>query len=317
MDIYSDKSLTVLIKEKARELGFDLCGIANSRDLAEHIPVIQTWCDSGMNADMSYLGRNVEKRIDPGLLFSGAKSVLVTGTNYYTDNIQSGDDVPIISRHAYGRDYHYVIKERLLNLLAYIKSIRSDTEGKLFVDTSPIIEKAWAREAGLGWIGRNSILINKNLGSFLFLGGILLNLELEYDEPCNDNKCGSCRLCIDSCPTGAINENRTIDARKCLSYLTIEYKSPVPDKFGKKAERRIFGCDRCQEVCPWNKNAKTHCVSEFELPEELKKMTLDDWKDLNVEQFNKYFVKSAIERRGYKILSENIRIITEHDSTDT
>ena len=311
MDSSSDKSLSVLIKEKARELGFDLCGLAPSRDLTEHIPVIKTWCDSGMNADMSYLGQNIEKRIDPGLLFSGAKSVLVTGTNYYTDNIQSGNDVPIISRHAYGLDYHYVIKERLRNLLEYIKSIRSDTEGKLFVDTSPIIGKAWAREAGLGWIGRNSILINKNLGSFLFLGGILLNLELEYDEPCNEDKCGSCTLCIDSCPTGAINENRTIDARKCLAYLTIEYKSSVPDEFGKKAEGRIFGCDRCQEVCPWNQNVKPHKSRDFNLQEELKQMTAEEWYNLTLEQFNVLFKDSTIARRGYEIFSKNIKIVTD------
>jgi len=310
MDIYSDKSFSVLIREKAHDLGFDLCGIAPSRDLHDHISIIRNWCDSGMNADMSYLGKNIEKRIDPGLLFSGTKSVLVTGSNYYTDNRQLGDDVPIISRHAYGVDYHYVVKERLGKLLDYIKNIRSEAEGRLFVDTAPIIEKAWAREAGLGWIGRNSILINKNLGSFFFLGGILLNLELEYDEPCNEDKCGSCRLCIDSCPTGAINENRTIDARRCLAYLTIENKGPIPYTFGKKTEGRVFGCDKCQDVCPWNQNAEPHKSREFNLPEELKQMTAMEWQYLTLEQFNVLFKDSAIARRGYEIFVENIKIVT-------
>jgi len=310
----ADKTISLLIKEKAYELGFDLCGIAPSKVLKEHESVIKNWCCSGMNGDMTYLGQNIEKRINPGLLVPGAKSVIVTGLNYFTGKKQGGDGIPVISRYAYGINYHDVIKDKLNTILDYIKSIRPEAEGKAFVDSAPIIEKAWAREAGLGWPGRHSILINNKIGSFFFLGVIILNIDLDYDEPFNEDHCGTCRLCIDSCPTGAINENRTIDVRKCIAYLTIENKDPVPEELALKMEGRVFGCDKCQDVCPWNNNAKPHKNPEFEISEELALMNAKEWLNLTRKQFNRLFKRSAIERRTYERLMKNVAIVTKFNT---
>jgi epoxyqueuosine reductase len=295
-----NKTISLLIKEKAHDSGFDLCGFAPSKILKEHEPIIRNWCSSGMNGDMNYLAQNIEKRTNPGLLISGAKSVIVAGLNYYTEIKQGGNGIPVISRYAYGVNYHDVIKEKLNKILDYIISISPEAKGKVFVDSAPIIEKAWAREAGLGWPGRHSILINNNIGSFFFLGVIILNIELDYDEPFSEDHCGICRLCIDSCPTGAINENRTIDVRKCIAYLTIESKNTVPEELAIKMEGRVFGCDKCQDVCPWNRKSKQHKNSEFDLPEEVQQMTTEEWHNLSKEQFNRLFKRSAIERRTYK-----------------
>lgn len=309
MTTSAGKTLSVLIKEKAHDLGFDLSGIAPSKILKEHEPIIKNWCSSGMNGEMNYLGQNLEKRINPALLFPGAKSVIVTGLNYYTDKKQSGDDIPIISRYAFGINYHDVIKRKLNKILDYIKNIRPDAEGKSFIDSAPILEKAWAREAGLGWRGRHSILINNKIGSFFFLGVIVLDIDLDYDETFSEDHCGTCRLCIDSCPTGAINENRTIDVRKCIAYLTIESKAPVPADLIGKMEGRVFGCDKCQEVCPWNKNAKPHKNPEFELSEEVERMNSDEWLNLSREQFHRLFKRSVIERRTYDRFMRNVTIV--------
>ncbi len=310
MAILSTKQLSQLIKEKAIELGFDLCGIAPSRSLQEYEPVIRNWCESGMNGEMSYLGSNIRKRIDPGILFPDAKSVIVTGLNYYTEDRQEGKETPIISKYAYGTDYHQVIIAKLNRILDYIKSINPASKGRSFVDFASVLEKAWGKEAGLGWPGKHSILINDKIGSFFFLGIIILNSELEYDKPFSKDLCGNCRLCIDLCPTGAINENRTIDARKCISYLTVESKRPVPEELAVKMERKVFGCDRCQENCPWNKNARQHSVPEFELSEELKKLTLDKWVNLSEEQFDRLFKGSPIERRKFNHFKKNVTIVT-------
>ena len=307
----ADKTLSVLIKEKAHDLGFDLCGIAPSKILKEHEPIIKNWCSSGMNGDMNYLGQNPEKRINPGLLIPGAKSVIVTGLNYFTEKKQGGDGIPTISRYAYGANYHDVIKGKLNKILDVIKGFRLEAAGKSFVDSAPVLEKAWAREAGLGWPGRHSILINNKIGSFFFIGVIILDIDLDYDKPFSEDLCGTCRLCIDSCPTGAINENRTINVRRCIAYLTIEDKSPVPEELALKMEGRIFGCDKCQEVCPWNKNVKPHKTPEFELPEEIELMTSEEWLNLTREQFNRLFKKSAIARRKYELFMRNVTNVTK------
>jgi epoxyqueuosine reductase len=312
----SKKNLTVLIKDKAHELGFDLCGIAKARILSEQKPVLKNWCDSGMNGEMTYLGNNIEKRINPTILFPGAKSVIVTGLNYYTNRKQGGDGVPVISRYAYGESYHDVIKVKLNEILKYIKTINPETEGKSFVDSAPILEKAWAKEAGLGWPGRHSILINKKMGSFFFLGIIIINIELEYDEHAHEDYCGNCRVCIDSCPTGAINKNRTIDVRKCIAYLTIESKNPVPEELASKMEGRVYGCDKCQDVCPWNKNAKQHNNPEFIISDKLRAMTSEEWFNLSKEQFNIIFSKSPVKRATYKRLTRNIQFVFNRAEPD-
>jgi|WetSurMetagenome_2_1015567.scaffolds.fasta_scaffold07572_3 epoxyqueuosine reductase len=310
----ADKSLSVLLKEKARDLGFDLCGIAPSRPLKEREAVLREWCSSGMNGEMGYLGKNIDKRINPEYLVKGAKSVIVTGLNYYTDNKQEKQNVPIISRYAYGINYHEVIKKKLDVMLEFVRSIEPEADGRSFVDTAPLLEKAWAVEAGLGWQGRHSIVINNKIGSFFFIGIIILNIALEYDKPVKEKSCGSCRLCIDLCPTGAINEDGTIDTRKCIANLTIENRGPVPEEIIPKMGKRVYGCDKCQEVCPWNKNAKCHNTPEFELSEELKQMSGPEWSKLTREQFGRLFKRSPIERRKYEPFMRNVTFVTKSGS---
>ncbi len=300
--------LTNLIKEESSELGFDLCGIAPVRKLEEYKNILRDWCEAGMNGEMAYLGRNIEKRIDPDLLFPGAKSVIVTGINYYTERKQGGNGVPVISRYAYGSDYHDVIMNKLGRLLDFISSQNTIVNGKAFVDSAPLLEKAWAREAGLGWSGRHSVMINNKAGSFFFIGVLLVDIKLEYDKPFFDDNCGECRLCIESCPTNAINENRTIDARRCISYLTIENRGPVPEELKGKMEGRVFGCDICQDVCPWNKNAKPHNIHEFKISSELENMTREDWISLTPVRFNSLFCNSPVKRAKYDGINEKLRL---------
>lgn len=308
-----EKKLTVLIKEKAHDLGFDLCGTAPSKPLIERGNIIKNWCSSGMNNGMSFMARDIEKRINPEFLVTGAKSLIVTGLNYYTDKKQSKPGVPIISRYAYGTNYHDVIKTKLNKLLTFITTIEPGAMGRSFVDSAPLLEKAWAQEAGLGWQGRHSIVINKEIGSFFFIGVLVLNIDLDYDKPFIGDHCGDCRLCIDLCPTGAINDNHTIDARKCIANLTIENRSPIPEDIVPKLGRRVCGCDRCQEVCPWNKNAKPNNHPEFDLPEEVELMTAEDWINLSRDRFNKLFKRSAIARRKYDFFMQNVTIVTKHN----
>lgn len=304
----------MLIKQKAFNLGFDLCGIAPSRPIKERENILREWCARGMNSEMDYLGKNIEKRINPEFLVPGAKSVIVTGLNYYTDNKQEEQDVPIISRYAYGINYHDVIEHKLDLILKFIRGLEHETEGRAFVDSEPLLEKAWAVEAGLGWQGRHSIVINNKIGSFFFIGIIILNTELDYDKPYKENRCGKCRLCIDLCPTGAINEDGTIDTRKCIANLTIENRRPIPEDIIPKIGRRVYGCDKCQEVCPWNKNAKPNKTPEFELPEELKLMTREEWFNITIERFNRLFKNSPIERRKYEPFMRNVTIVTKSGS---
>jgi epoxyqueuosine reductase len=310
MSAPENKTLATLIKEKATSLGFDLCGIAPSRPLAEHGPIIKNWCSAGMASDMTYLCRDHEKRTDPALLFPDVRSVILTGLNYFAEKKQGGIGIPEISRYAYGVNYHDVIREKLGEILEFIKSGSPGADGRCFVDSAPILEKAWAREAGLGWPGRHSVLINDRIGSFFFIGIILINRELDYDKPFAEDKCGRCRLCIDACPTGAINANRTIDTRKCIAYITIEAKSPIPSEMAADMQGRVFGCDRCQEVCPWNKAASPNTVPEFQLNPEILQMTAEDWKNLTKDQYKKLFRRSAVGRKKYAVFMDNIRIVT-------
>lgn len=311
MAVETKKTHSTLIKQKAYDLGFDLCGIAPSRPLFERENVLENWCASGMNSDMIYLARNIKKRINPGSLVPVAKSVIVTGLNYYTDNQQEEQHVPVISRYAYGIHYHDVITEKLERILEFIRDLRPETEGRSFVDTEPLLEKAWAVEAGLGWQGRHSIVINSKIGSFFFIGTIILNIELDYDKPYEKNRCGNCRICIDQCPTGAINENGTIDARKCIANLTIENRRPIPEDIIPNIGGRVYGCDKCQEVCPWNKKAKSHKTPEFELSEELKHMKREEWLNLTREQFKKLFRGTPVERRKYEPFMRNVATVTK------
>jgi epoxyqueuosine reductase len=309
MKTSADKTLSVLVKQYAAEIGFDLCGFAAARSLEEYRSVITEWTQTGMNGDMDYLGQHIGKRLDPGILFPGAKSLIVTGINYYAEKKQGGNGVPEISRYAYGENYHHVIKARLNRILDFIKLRHPEASGRSFVDSAPLLEKAWGKEAGLGWPGKNSILINRKIGSFFFLGIIVMNIEFDYDKPAKTDYCGKCTLCIDNCPTGAINNNRTIDARKCIAYLTLECKTPIPEDLALKLEGRIFGCDKCQEVCPWNKDLKPHKIPEFNLPAEVEHMTAENWKNLSRKDYKRLFRESAIGRRSYCRFMDNIEAV--------
>ncbi len=309
MSLSQEIEITEMIKAKAFELGFDLCGVAPVRKLEEHEPVFQKWVSEGMNGQMSYLARDTEKRTDPSLIFPGAKSVIVTGLNYYTDKRQEVRGVPLISKYAYGDDYHDVIINKLDKILDFIVSKIPNVKGKSCVDSSPILEKAWAREAGLGLAGRHSVIINREIGSFFFIGILLVNTELEYDNPFSGDYCTGCRICIESCPTEAINENRTIDTRKCISYYTIEHKGEIPENITVKMGNRIFGCDICQDVCPWNRKAKQHKITEFDLSPVFSRMKTDDWMSLTEEQFNLIFKRSSVKRRKYVTVMQNLKVI--------
>jgi epoxyqueuosine reductase len=311
MTTSGNKSLSLLIKEKASKLGFDLCGIAASRSLTEREDILKNWCSSGMNAGMSYLARDTGKRINPESLVPGAKSLIVTGLNYYTDKKQTEPGVPVLSIYAFGEAYQDVIKRKLYELLAFIRSIDPEADGRPFSDSAPLLEKAWAAEAGIGWQGKHSIVINKKTGSYFFIGALILNIELEYDKPVTGDYCGNCRLCIEQCPTNAINEDRTIDARKCIANLTIENRGPIPDEIIPKLGGRVYGCDRCQEVCPWNKDALPNRVPEFQINPELQQMSCEDWRNLSREQFKKLFKGSSVERKKYEIFIENVALVTK------
>jgi len=301
--------ITSLIREKVFSLGFDLCGITRSRRLSEYEETFREWCHTGMNDVMTYLSRNIEKRIDPSLFFPGVKSVVVVGMNYFTRKLQSEPGVPVISRYALGNDYHNVITGKLKDLLSFINTIVPDVRGKISCDSSPVMEKPWAVEAGLGWQGKNSLVINEKTGSFFFIGILFLDIELEYDLPEKTDRCGDCNLCISRCPTGAINSNRTIDARKCISNLTIENRKPLDPGMARLFERRVYGCDICQEVCPWNKNITPHNHPEFNASDKLISMTRHEWLSLDRERFEELFGKTPVARVGFVRFKKNVETI--------
>jgi len=302
-----NRELSEGIKQKAGELGFNICGIARVRGLVENVVRLRDWIEAGMNDKMAYLARDLDKRIDPGRVFSGAKSLVVTGLSYYSDVLQRDPEAPLLSRYTYGADYHGVVTGKLNRLLEWIQIVRPGVSGRAFSDNSSILEKPWGQEVGLGWQGRHSILINKKIGSMFFIGILILDTELEYDKPCTEDYCGTCRQCIEACPTGAINENRTIDARRCIANLTIENRGPIPAEFVPHLGKRIFGCDRCQEVCPWNHDPDVVSAPEFTISEEIAGMSVDEWKSLSRESFQRLFSTTAISRVKYEKLMNNIR----------
>lgn len=304
----SNKELSEGIKLRAEELGFNICGIAQARVLEEYGSRIKSWIDAGMNDKMGYLERDIDRRVDPGSLLPDAKSLVVAGLSYYSRPLQKDPEAPVLSRYTYGRDYHEVIPEKLNSLLEWINTVRPGTGGKAFADSSAVTEKPWGREAGLGWQGRHSILINKSIGSFFFLGILILDTELDYDDPFTSDHCGSCRLCVEACPTGAINDNRTIDARKCIANLTIENRGPVPEDIVPYLGRRIYGCDRCQEVCPWNRDLDLPGTPEFTIGVEIAEMSAEEWRSLSRERFSRLFGKTSMSRVKYEKFMSNIEV---------
>ena len=301
------KHYTELIKNEAKRLGFISCGVSRAEFLEDEAPRLEKWLKNNMHGEMKYMENYFEKRLDPSKLVDDAKSVISLSYNYYPKDLQN-KEAPKISKYAYGIDYHYVIKEKLIFFLSFIKDKIGDVNGRAFVDSAPILEKAWASKSGIGWVGKNSNLITKQFGSFYFLAELIVDLELDYDGIETDH-CGECTACIDSCPTQAITEPYVVDGSKCISYFTIELKENIPNEFKEKFEDWVFGCDICQDVCPWNKFSKPHKEPLFQSTPELMKMSRDEWNEITEETFNKIFKNSAVKRTGYKGLTRNLNFI--------
>ena len=301
------ESLTNDIKNKAKTLGFMSCGISKAGFLEEEAPKLEYWLNKNMNGEMSYMERNFDMRLDPTKIVEGAKSVISLTYNYYSEKNGENSNFKI-SKYAYGNDYHFVIKNKLKDLFEYIKEETGDINGRVFVDSAPVLERAWAKKSGLGWIGKNTNLISKKNGSFFFLCEIILDLELEYDHIETDH-CGSCTACIDACPTNAIVEPYVVDGTRCISYYTIELKNNIPDYAKNTYDDWIFGCDICQDVCPWNRFSKPHKEPLFNSNDEFLSMNKNDWIEMTEETFNKVFKNSAIKRAGFDGIKRNIEFI--------
>ncbi|CAA0156180.1 conserved hypothetical protein; putative 4Fe-4S ferredoxin-type domain [Tenacibaculum maritimum] len=298
------------IKEQAKRLGFLDCGIAKATFLEEEAFGLEQWLANGFHGEMHYMGNHFDKRLDPRLLVDGAKSVISLSYNYYPPKVQKEDSYKI-SKYAYGEDYHQVIKTKLRELLSLIHDEIGEVSGRAFVDSAPVLERAWAKKTGLGWTGKNTLLIQKQQGSFFFLAELIIDLELAYDDPFVTDHCGRCTRCIDACPTNAILPNSTVDGSKCISYVTIELKDQIPASFKDKMEGWMFGCDICQDVCPWNRFSKAHSEPLFSPKEHLLEMTKRDWEEVTEETFRKVFKKSPVKRTKFSGLTRNIRFLKE------
>ncbi len=308
--IFQDRN-TKLIKEKAKELGFFFCGISKADFLKEEAPRLEKWLKEERNGKMDYMQNHFDMRLDPRLLVDNAKSVVSLLLNYYTDEKQEDIDAPKISQYAFGEDYHFVIKNKLKEFFSYIQEEIGEVGGRVFVDSAPVMDKAWAKKSGLGWVGKHSNLVNPKKGSFFFIAELILDLELTADGPMKDY-CGSCTRCIDACPTDAIIEPYVVDGSKCISYLTIELKEQlIPNEFKGKLENWMFGCDICQDVCPWNRFSTPHKEPKFNPHDQLLKMSKADWEDISEEIFRELFKNSAVKRAKYTGLVRNIKFLSE------
>ena len=297
---------TSLIKEKALDLGFSFCGISKADFLNDEAKNLENWLSQSYNCKMDYMNNHFDKRLDPRLLVDDAKSAVSLLLNYYPAEIQNSDTEVKISKYAYGEDYHYVIKDKLKELFEFIQSEIGEVGGRVFVDSAPVMDKAWAKKSGLGWIGKNTNLIHPKQGSFFFIAELILDLELTPDGPIKDY-CGTCTRCIDACPTDAIVEPYVVDGSKCISYLTIELKDAIlPSEFKGKMDNWMFGCDVCQDVCPWNRFSKPTSVASFSPHENLLKMPKVDWMDLTEDVFRELFRNSAVKRTKFSGLKRNI-----------
>ncbi|OFX43193.1 MAG: tRNA epoxyqueuosine(34) reductase QueG [Bacteroidetes bacterium GWA2_40_14] len=306
----SDKSkISQFIKEKAMEIGFDGVGISKAEKLEGFEQPFQQWLKAGYHAGMEYMERNLEKRVDPTVLVPGAKSVVSFILSYYPQELQP-EQLPQIAKYAYGTDYHVMLKDKIQQVWDFIKTTEPSLDGRIFVDSAPVSDKLWAVKAGLGWLGKNSCLINKEIGSFVFIGEMVINLELAYDEPYPSNYCGSCTQCIDACPTGAIVKPGTIDSNRCISYLTIENKSDsISSEFSGKFGQRIFGCDTCQDVCPWNKKPLTTHEKRFIPDNQALWFTTNDWLTMEEPFFKETFKDSSIKRAKLSGMQRNVRFV--------
>lgn len=299
------QEITQKIKQKAQELGFLHCGVSKAEFLEEEAPRLEKWLKQGFHGEMGYMENYFDKRLDPTKLVPGAKSVISLLYNYYPEKTQVNGSFKI-AKYAYGKDYHYVVKDKLKELFQYIYDEIGEIDGRVFVDSAPILEKAWAKKSGLGWIGKNSNLLTKKVGSFYFLAEIILDLELAYDSPIKTDHCGKCTACIDACPTQAIESPKIVNGSKCISYATIELKTEIPSFFKGKMDDWMFGCDVCQDVCPWNRFSKPNKELQFQPNEAIQGYSKKEWTELTQELFSEIFRKSPVKRTKYSGLMRNM-----------
>lgn len=304
------RQYTKFIKFHAKRLGFSACGIAKAEFLESEAPKLEKWLQNGFHGEMKYMENHFDKRLDPTLLVDRAKSVISLSYNYFPSDVQQ-DNTYKIAKYAYGEDYHHVIKNKLFELLELMRDEIGEINGRCFVDSAPVLERAWAEKAGLGWNGKHTLLIQKQQGSFFFLAELIIDVELDYDEPFTTNHCGTCTKCIDACPTEAILPNNQLDGSKCISYLTIELRDNIPTEFKDTMQNWMFGCDICQDVCPWNRFSKPHNEPLFNPKENMLDMTKKDWVELTEETFKKVFKKSAVKRTKYSGLLRNINFLEQ------
>ena len=305
--INNKEKYTQIIKAESKRLGFLSCGISKAEFLELEAPRLENWLNQNMQGQMSYMENYFDKRLNPTLLVDGAKSVISLLLNYYPAELQSQDSYKI-SKYAYGQDYHHVIKEKLTELLHFIQTEIGEVSGRAFVDSAPVLDKAWAAKSGLGWIGKNSNLITQKVGSFYFIAELIIDLELEYDSPTTDH-CGSCTACLDACPTEAIVAPYVVDGSKCISYFTIELKDNLPQEMKGKFDDWMFGCDVCQDVCPWNRFSKPHNEPLFQTTPEILSYSKSDWEEITNDTFQKVFKNSALKRTKYEGIKKNISFI--------
>ena len=306
----NDKSKnTAKIKSEAKRLGFLSCGISKAEFLEEEAPRLENWLKKNMHGEMAYMENHFDKRLDPTILVPDSKSVISLLLNYFPSETQV-ENTYKISKYAYGTDYHFIIKDKLKQLMDFISEEIGEVHGRAFVDSAPVLDKAWAAKSGLGWIGKHSNLLTKQLGSFYFIAELIIDLDLEYDTPVTDH-CGSCTACIDACPTNAIVADRVVDGSKCISYYTIELKNEIPTSEKGKFEDWMFGCDICQDVCPWNRFSKPNNEPLFNPHPELLSMTKKDWEEITEDVFQKLFKKSAVKRTKFLGLKRNINFLKD------
>jgi epoxyqueuosine reductase len=298
-----------LIKSEAYRLGFDFVGVSKAEFLEEDAPRLEEYLNKNLNGKMAYMENHFDKRLDPRLLVNDAKTVVSFLINYYPNQKQN-ENSPKIAKYAYGQDYHLVIRQKLNELLEFINNEIGEVSGRGFVDSAPVLDKAWAKKSGLGWVGKSGNLINKKSGSFFFIAELILDLELPSDTIVTDH-CGTCTACIDECPTEAIVEPMVVDGSKCISYYTIELKESIPESVHGTFDNWMFGCDICQDVCPWNRLSKPHNEPLFNPHPDLLSMTNKDWDQINQESFSKLFSKSAVKRTKLAGLKRNISFLKE------
>lgn len=298
------------IKAEAQRLGFLACGISRAGFLEDEAPRLEQWLNRNYQGEMAYMANHFDKRLDPAKLVDGAKSVVTVLLNYFPQETQKHPDAPKISKYAYGQDYHHVMKGKLRQLTDFIQQEIGEVNGRAFVDSAPVMDKAWAVRSGLGWMGKHTNLIRPREGSFFFIGELILDIELEPDGPIQDH-CGTCTRCIDACPTEAIVQPYVVDGSRCISYFTIELKDAIPVPMRGKFDNWAFGCDICQDVCPWNRFAKPHTEPAFDPHPDMTDMTARDWHELTEEVFMKVFQKSAVKRAKFSGLKRNLGFLRE------